>query len=134
MPARIVIVLDEPTAAGQVAALLQAQSYDATSLPDSMIALDALAGATHVELLVTSLNHGPGKPNGISLALMTRQRRPGLKVMFVGDEALVHHTEGLGSFLPAPVKIEDVVTAAIRMLEGATQPTGNDNDAGPPAA
>lgn len=117
MPARIVVVLDEPTAADQVAALLQAQSYDAISLRDSMIALDALAGATHVELLVTSLNHGSGKPNGISLALMARQRRPGMKVMFAGDEALAHHTDGLGTFLASPIKIEDVVSAAIRMLE-----------------
>ena len=117
MPARIVVVLDEPGAASQAAALLQAQGYDAISLPESLTALEALSGAKHVELLVTSLNHGPGKPNGISLALMTRQRRPGLKVIFVGDEALARHTIGLGAFLGAPVKIEDVVSAAIRMLE-----------------
>jgi DNA-binding NtrC family response regulator len=117
MPARIVVVLDEPAAASQAAALFQAQGYDAISLPESLTALEALSGATHVELLVTSLNHGPGKPNGISLVLMTRQRRPGLKALFVGDESMERHTNGLGAFLAAPVRIEDVVSAAILMLD-----------------
>ena len=118
MPAQIVVVLDEPEAAGQVVALLNAQGRDAASLADSMAALDALGGAVRIELLVTCLDHGPGQPNGISLALLARQRRPDLKLLFVGDAELAHFAAGLGTFLTTPVRSEDLVSAAVQLLEG----------------
>jgi hypothetical protein len=37
-------------------------------------------------------------------------------VLFVGPQDLAPHTEGLGTFMAAPVTVADVVNAATRML------------------
>lgn len=117
MPARIVIVLDEPGFAERTASSLRHAGCDATPMPDPHVALEALENARQIDLLVTCVDHGPGKPNGVSLALMARRRRPGLKVIFVGAENCAPFTEGLGAFMLSPVAVDDVVGAVIRMLE-----------------
>jgi DNA-binding NtrC family response regulator len=118
MPAPIVIVLDEADASERTAAMLQAAGYDAISLPDSMAALDAMEGAVRVEVLVTCVDHGAGKPNGVALARMARYKRPGIRILFVGAAEFAQHTDGLGVFIPDPVTAEDVTNAVVRALEG----------------
>lgn len=116
MPARIVAVFDVPDLADQTAAELRAAGYDAATLPDSMVALDALEGAARIELLVTSPEHGEGKPNGIALARMARIKRPGIKVLFVGQLEYARYAAGLGEFVATPVAVAEVVSTAIRIL------------------
>ena len=98
MPARIGVVLDEPGFAERTAYLLQRAGFDAKPMPDPHAALEALENAHKIELLVTCADHGPGKPNGISLALMARRRCPGLKVIFIGEPNFARFIEGLGAF------------------------------------
>jgi hypothetical protein len=43
-------------------------------------------------LLVTQFAVGP--PHGVALALMARQKRPGVRVFFIGPADLAPHTEG----------------------------------------
>lgn len=117
MPARIVIVLDDREVGERSAEALRAAGYDAMTLPGSMAAVDALAGAVRIELLVTCLDHGLGKPNGVSLACMARLKRPGIKVLFVGDEALGHYAARLGLFMASPVEVPELVQAAMRLLD-----------------
>ena len=124
MPAAIVAVLDQPGVADEVVARLTTAGYDAAALPDPMAALNALEGAVRIEVLVTGLDHGPNKPNGISLALMARSKRPGIRVLFVGDGELAHYAAGLGEFLAEPVGVTDVVEHVIR-LSDARQGPGN---------
>jgi hypothetical protein len=45
-----------------------------------MTALELLERAERLELLVTSLDLAPGKPNGIALGRMARLKRPGIHV------------------------------------------------------
>ncbi len=123
MPARIVAVLDQPELADEVVQRLTVAGHDAAALPDPMVALNVLEGATRIEVLVTGLDHGPNKPNGISLALMARSKRPGIRVLFVGDGALAHYAAGLGEFLAEPVGANDVVEHAIRLSEAREGPT-----------
>lgn len=117
MPARIVAVLEQPGLADQVVEKLSAAGHDAAALPDPMVALNALEGAVRIEVLVTGLDHGPNRPNGISLALLARSKRPGIRVLFVGDGSLAHYAAGLGDFLSEPVGVDDVVTQVIRLSE-----------------
>jgi DNA-binding NtrC family response regulator len=116
MPGRAVVVHDGPDFAEQTATTLREVGFDAASFSDPMAALDALENANSVELLVTCLEFGPGKPNGIALALMTRTRRPGIKVLLTGPLDLAPYAEGIGQFIEAPVSVEETVAAAVRLL------------------
>jgi hypothetical protein len=121
MPARVVVVLDDLAFANQAVGALASQNYDAIALPDPLAALDALESPVRIEVLITCTVHGEGKPNGVSLALMTRSKRPNVKIVFVGTQEQARHTEGLGTFLMSPTTVETVVETAIRLL-AAEQP------------
>jgi DNA-binding NtrC family response regulator len=122
MPARVVVVLNDPEVAKQTVDVLAAEGCDAATLPDSMVALHALEGAVRIEVLVTTLEHGDGKPNGIALARMTKVKRPGIKVVFVGESDLMHYTAGLGDFIASPVAASEIAAKARQMLEGERGP------------
>ena len=68
MPARIVVVLNNPELADAAVSALTADGYDALAVHDSMAALDLLEQAKDIELLVTSADFSEGKPNGWALA------------------------------------------------------------------
>jgi DNA-binding response OmpR family regulator len=84
MPARIVIVHDEPDFADPLTATLRSEGHDVATFTDPTIGLDALDAARRVELLITCVNFPPGKPNGVSLARMARYRRPDIRVCLRG--------------------------------------------------
>jgi DNA-binding NtrC family response regulator len=119
MPARVVVVLNEPGFADKTASALRAQGHDALALADPMTALELLEQAERVELLLTCLDFPPGKPNGIALGRMARLKRPGIRVLFVGPADLEKHTEGLGTFLTSPVGVPQLVGGVLRMLDTA---------------
>jgi DNA-binding NtrC family response regulator len=119
MPARVVVVLDEPRFADKTASALRAQGHDALALADPMTALDLLEKAERLEVLITCLHFPPGKPNGIALGLMARSKRPGIRVLFVGPADLEKHAEGIGTFMISPVTESQVVEGVSRMLETA---------------
>jgi hypothetical protein len=50
---------------------------------------------------------------------MAKQKRPGIRVLFVGPADLEKHTEGLGTFLTSPVSVPQVVEGVLRMLDTA---------------
>ena len=64
MPARVVVVHDEPEFAGKVATALRCAGHDVAVFADPMVALDALDAAANIEVLVTRIKFAPGKPNG----------------------------------------------------------------------
>jgi DNA-binding NtrC family response regulator len=117
MPARIVVVLDDPGIADQIAAAFADAAYDAMAFANPMTALDALEKAERTDLLITSPNFAPGQPNGVALARMTRWRRPGLKVLFIGPDDVAKHTVGVGEFMPSEVTVPQVVERAMQLLE-----------------
>jgi hypothetical protein len=71
--------------------------------------IDALEHAQQIEVLVTRINFPDGQPNGVSLAPMTRVKKPGVKILFAALPEPQEHTEGIGEFLPAPVDPADIV-------------------------
>jgi hypothetical protein len=112
-------VLSEPGFADKAASELQAQGQDALPLADPMTALDPLERAERLEVLVTSLDFAPGKPNGIALGRMARLKRPGIRVLFVGPADLEKHTEGIGTLMPSPVTVPQVVEGVLQTLDTA---------------
>jgi hypothetical protein len=59
--------------------------------------------------------------DALALAL---QKHPGVRVLFTGLAEYERHAEGLGEFLPLPVRTADVVEAAKRLT-----PTANEDSA-----
>jgi DNA-binding NtrC family response regulator len=116
MPARIVVVLDQWDLAAQTAAAFNAAGYEAVSLADSMAGIEALTDADRIEFLITSVNFATGQPNGVSLAMMARMRRPGLKVLFIGQAGLKEYTDGVGAFTTSPVTVPQLVEIATQVL------------------
>ena len=116
MPASIVVVLDEADFAERVSRLLASVGHDAIALPNSMAALAALQNARQIELLVTCADFGPGQPNGVALARMAKSKRPGIKVLFVGEDNLQPFVEGLGTLMVSPVTSEQVAAAVTDLL------------------
>ena len=119
MPARVVVVLNEPEIAEEVASALRAQGQDALALVDPMTALERLEMPERLEVLITGVDFAPGKPNGIALGRMARLKRPGICVLFIGPADLEKHTEGVGTFLTSPVTVPQVVEGVLQMLDTA---------------
>jgi hypothetical protein len=66
--------------------------------------------------LVTRTFYPQGRPNGISLALMARRKRPGIKIVFTSREEKERFTEGIGELVPHPVSLPALVEAVSRAL------------------
>jgi len=121
MTARLFIVHDDPAFSQEVRAALQAAGHTVADFDDPMVALDALESAHQIELLITRANFGPGKLNGIALARMARVKHPNIRVLFTAVREYEHHAWGLGEFLAAPVRVDDVVEMAERLLQSPSQ-------------
>jgi DNA-binding NtrC family response regulator len=115
MPARVVLVNDDLQFVEEVSAALWDAGYDVAAFSDSMTALLALEAAQNVELLITRIEYQSG-PNGVSLALVTKRKRPALKVLFTALPETEQYAKGVGEFMPLPVDIPDLLETVSRML------------------
>ena len=119
MPARIMIVHDEPYFADEVASILRPGGDDVATFADPAAALDALESAERIDLLVSCVDFGHGKLNGVALALMARARRPEIGVLLIGPLELALSAGGLGHFLREPVTPWELMTTIERLLLGS---------------
>jgi DNA-binding NtrC family response regulator len=117
MPARIVLVHDEPEFAEPVLVTLREAGYDIVAFSDSMSGIDALEHPKHIELLITRVRFPSGTPNGAALARMARLKRPDIKVLFAAFPEVQVYTEGLGEFLPRPLSTDELLETVGRMLD-----------------
>jgi CheY-like chemotaxis protein len=122
MPGQIVLVHNAARFASESASALRGAGYDVAVFTDPMQALDALDADATVELLITRVNYPGGKPHGVALALMARNRRPGIRVVFTARAEMKPHADGIGEFLPAPVAIPDLVALVRRLLPRRAAP------------
>ena len=115
MPARVVVVLDEPNLGEKVVENLLERGCNSIAIPDPMVALDALEQASQIELLIASVNFPDTKPNGVSLALLARSRRPDMKVIFIGSPDYTLFAAGLGEII-STASASDIVRRALDLL------------------
>jgi CheY-like chemotaxis protein len=116
MPAHVVLVHNVTKFAAEATSALRNAGYQVAVFTDPVRALDALEAAQTVEVLITRVNFPPGKPNGVSLALMTRHRRPNVRVVFTARPEMARHTQDIGELVPAPISIPELVATVRRLF------------------
>jgi hypothetical protein len=99
MPARIVVVHDDPVFTDSLAEKL---GPDVAWFTDPIKALTALESAKSIAFLITRLQFSDRQPVGLSLARLARVTRPDVRIVFTGDPEFRHHSWGLGEFIPEP--------------------------------
>ncbi|MGH6990071.1 MAG: hypothetical protein ACREFD_14135 [Stellaceae bacterium] len=110
MPARIVVVHDDPDFVETVRTSLQLENYDVIAFTDTLAALKALEAARLTDILITGTRFPAGTPNGVSLALMARYKRPNVKILVAAAPEHQEHADGIGEILPYPVDIPYLLT------------------------
>ena len=103
MPALVLVAHDDAATRELAVAALNAAGVTAVGLHDPIAALDAIEGAFLVRVLVTRVDFGDGKLNGVALARMARVKRPRLKVLFLARPENREHAEAVGDCLPMPI-------------------------------
>jgi len=119
MPAQIVPVHDATVRA------LMAAGHEVRAFPDPLVALDALASARRMELLITRAKFPAGRSNGAALALVARNKRPGVKVLFVCRPDFWKGVEKLKEVLAAPAMVSELVKVATRLLRTVSVDANN---------
>lgn len=122
MPARIVLVHDEPEFVCATLTVIRRAGYDIIAFMDSMSGINALEHPKHIELLITRVRFPAGTPNGAALARMARLKRPGIKVLFASFAEVRQHVDGLGQLLPRPFSTDELLETIGRMLDGHNSP------------
>ena len=122
MPGQIVLVHNRAAFGNEAASALREAGYAVAAFTDPMRALDALDGGETTELLITRVNYPKGKPNGVALALMARNRCPDMRVLFTARADMQRHAEGIGEFLPTPVAVSELVAVVTRLLPRSAVP------------
>ena len=115
MPARIVVVHDDPDFINALAAKL---GPGVAWFNDPIRALWALETAERVAFLVTRVQFADRQPIGLSLARMARATRPEVRVIFTGGPNHREFTRGLGEFIPEPVSVSNVAVVVGWLMEG----------------
>jgi DNA-binding NtrC family response regulator len=117
MPARVVIVHDDPAFLDPAVAALRLAGYDVAAFSDSMAAISALEAIEKTELLITRVHFPAKTPNGVALARMARHKRREIKVLFAAHPNSEKYVGDLGEFLPTPVEVSQLVRTVSRMIE-----------------
>ena len=116
MPAPVVIVHQQLETRRMLISTVRAAGYEVAGFADPIKALDAIETGSRARVLVTRLDFGPGKLNGIALARMIRHKRLGVEVVFVGRADKAQYLDGTEAFVPHPVDLDAVADAVRRAL------------------
>jgi DNA-binding NtrC family response regulator len=128
MPARVVVVHDEPEFVDELVAALNFAGHQVAVFTDPLEAWDALAAARLTEVLITRVRFPPGKSNGRALALMARASRPTIQVIFTALPEFARECEDVGMFLPLPVPVPHVAKKVELLLRQARTHTRKATD------
>ena len=118
MPAPVLVAYDDKATRDLAVATLNAAGIEAVGFEDPIAALDAIETDSRVRVLVTCVNFGAGKLNGVALARMLRVKRPGAKILFLALPSNEDHTESVGEFLPMPLAEPHLLVDAVSKLLG----------------
>lgn len=118
MPATVLVVHSEADALNMMVCALRTAGLDVTGFTDPLVALDAIEADSRVRALVTRVDFGPGKLNGVALVRMLHHNlRRDIGVVFVGrSENERHLDDGAGAFVPHPVDTNLLIGAVERIL------------------
>ncbi len=115
---RVVVVLRDRALAEVTASTLLAHGIEAIAFGRPTAALQELEQSRTTDVLVTSADFQPGSPKGISLARVTRLRRPLLKVIFVDRQEVAGDVAGESNdFVRTPATGLEVARAVARLIQ-----------------
>jgi DNA-binding NtrC family response regulator len=80
MLALVLVAHDDTPTRERAVAALNAAGITAVGFRDPMAALDAIEAAPQIRVLVTRVDFGVGKLNGVALTRMVKVKRPGIQV------------------------------------------------------
>ena len=124
MPATIVIVYDNTKVRSAALLAIRAAGHDVAAFSDPLTALNAIEKDSRVRVLVSRIDFGQGKLNGVALAQMLRVKQIAqdgesrLRPIFLDRSENGHHATGLGGFIPCPLDTGTLVTMIGRALAG----------------
>jgi DNA-binding NtrC family response regulator len=116
MPARAVVVHDDPAFVKQLVSALRAAGHEVAAFADPREAWDHLSMPQRIEVLITGVEFSPGRSNGLALALKARTKRPKLHVLFTAQLELSQATAGLGTFMEPPVTVPTILSVVTHWL------------------
>ena len=116
MPAPVVVVHQQLETQRMLMSTVRAAGYEVAGFADPLRALDAIEAGSRARVVVTRLDFGPGKLNGIALARMLRHKGLGVQVVFVGKAEKARYLDGTEEFVPHPVDPAAVADAVRRAL------------------
>ena len=125
IPAPVIVVHDEPSFLDPLVTSLEAAGHDVAAFSDPLLVWEALRTSNKVEILVTRVQFGEGKPHGVALAQWARERSPAVGILFVALPEFQADVEDLGVLLPRPVSVPEVAEAVGRMLSSDRLGRGN---------
>ena len=119
--ASVLVVDDEPTVRMLIADVLEELGYTAIEASDSALGLKLLQSDVHIDLLITDVGL-PGGMNGRQMADAGRERRPGLKVLFItgyAENAVLsnHHLVPGMAVITKPFPMETIAARIRSMIE-----------------
>jgi DNA-binding NtrC family response regulator len=115
MPATIVIVHDDRNVLTAALLTIRAAGHDVAAFSDPMTALNAIEKDSRVRVLVSQIDFGTGKLNGVALSQMLRVKqitqdgKSSLRPIFLDRPEHGHHASGVGEFVPTPLNAQTLV-------------------------
>jgi DNA-binding NtrC family response regulator len=116
MPAPVLVVHNEDETRERALAALRAAGHEVIGFSDPTAALNAIEAASRVRVVVTRVNFGERKLNGVALARMLKIKRLGVSMVFILRPRNLHFAADLGECLPAPFDAEALVEAVARVF------------------
>ena len=116
MPARIVVVHDDPEFIERTVTALVSAGHDVRAFSSSMSAIEALETAQRHQRQRDAVRLALRKDDPCHEHLYSKVKKPGVKVLFAARPDTEEHTEGVGEFLPSPADPADIVALIGRML------------------
>ncbi len=113
---RILLVEDDETWGETLGRVLRDAGFDVEVTRDFGPALEALGGATPIDLLIADIVM-PTSVNGVALSRMARMRQRDIKVIYVtGYDIPGIENETLGPVLRKPITGEELIAEVERVL------------------
>jgi DNA-binding NtrC family response regulator len=116
MPAPVVVVHQQLETQRMLISTVRDAGYEVAGFADPLKALDAIENGSRARVLITRLDFGPGKLNGIALARMIRHKGLGVQMVFVGQADKARYLDRTEAFVPHPVDLDAVADAVRRAL------------------
>jgi len=121
MPAPVVVVHQQLDTRRMLISTVRDAGYEVAGFADPIKALDAIETGSRARVLVTRLDFGPGKLNGIALARMIRHKGLDVQVVFVGRADKARYLDSTEAFVPHPVDLNAVADAVRRALAASVR-------------